>query len=278
LNRVADLHHQTYAQKQNERKLWQASALSPEEEAILSRARPYDERNAGYVIWLRTHYGPGSDDVFEAVMDSASGELPPLENVRGGDFPEAAYSFSNAARYDYGDDWQRVFGRMPQLLGTPSSDYEEKRSLALAQGQKWERRDKKQILRDGGDWPEDAWSLGDMYNRYHLESQVGVIFVLDKETLGPMDGAGEEAGQAPSRRLLAAWYDAYGKTVRWRRMTAREAAWETSVMVGEKDDMSVWTQAEIGEDYDWDGPDGPPAIEDDEEGLGSEEDEEDDSD
>jgi hypothetical protein len=105
---------------------------------------------------------------------------------------------------------------------------------------------------------------GDLYNYYHLASKVGIIYVLDKETLGE-DQEGEDVS-SDDRQLLAAWYDPDGKTVRYRRMTGEEVGQHSGVINSASiDDHPIWTLAEIGEDYDWDGPLGPPPIEEDRE-------------
>jgi hypothetical protein len=97
-----------------------------------------------------------------------------------------------------------------------------------------------------------------LFNRYHLASRVGVIYVLDEETLGE-DEDGSEAVSYDDTKVLVVWYDAHGKTVRWRRRSAVELAQEMALInTASIDDHPVWTEAEIGEDYDWDGPLGPP--------------------
>lgn len=99
--------------------------------------------------------------------------------------PGFDYLFSDAARYDYGDASQLVFGRMPQLLEHAGpGDYEARRAITLTEGQEWDRGDKERVEEDGGEWPEDAMDLGVLYNYNHLASKVGIIYILDKETPG----------------------------------------------------------------------------------------------
>ncbi|KAK3934137.1 hypothetical protein QBC46DRAFT_454406 [Diplogelasinospora grovesii] len=247
---------QAYAQQVTDRNVRIAERLPQAEQDILVLARPYNERNTADVVWLRTYYGPGSDDAFAAILEACKGHLP----LVGMGAPGFDYLFSDAARYDYGDAWQRVFGRMPQLLEYAGpGDYEAKRATTLAEGQEWERGDKERVEEDGGEWPEDAMYLGVLYNYYHLASKVGIIYVLDKETLGE-DEEGEDVSH-DDRQLLAAWYDPDGKTVRWQRMSGDEVCEHMAVINSASiDDHPIWTEAEIGEDYDWDGPLGPPSI------------------
>ncbi len=234
-----------------------AERLPQAHQDILAFARPYNERNAGDAVWLRTYYGPSSDDTLAAILEACRGNLP-LDRMGA---PSFDFLFSDASRYNYGDTWQRVFDRMPQLLEpTMPGDYQAQRATALAEAQEWESEDKATIEEEGGEWPEDAMYLGDLYNYYHLAAKVGILYILDEETLG--NGKhGEDIG-CGDRQLLAAWYDPDGKVVRWRRMTGDEVCVHTAVINSASiDDHPIWTRAEIGDDYDWDGPLGPPSIE-----------------
>ena len=58
------------------------------------------------------------------------------------------------------------------------------------------------------------------------------------------------------RELLAVWYDPYGKTVRWRQDSVLELSQNMALVNSASiDDHTVWTEAEIGEDYDWESDD-----------------------
>jgi hypothetical protein len=74
---------------------------------------------------------------------------------------------------------------------------------------------------------------------------VCVIYVLDEEALGE-----ELEVLYGDRELLVDWYDAFEKTVRyrWRSVVdiSQEMALINMVLI---DNYPVWTQAEIGEDY-----------------------------
>ena len=239
---------QVYTQQVMDRRVFWSGSLSQAEQDILALARPYEERNLGEFRLLRTYYGPGSDDAFEAVVK--------ICEVYGGIRPECV--FSDAARYGYGEDWQRLFGRMPQLLECDDG-YEEERAAKFAEAQEKEGEDGCEY-----DGSLGELSLGDLFNRYHLASQVGVLYVLDEETLGE-DEDGSEVSH-DDREILVVWYDAYGKTVRWRRGRADNISNEMALInTASIDDHPVWTEAEIGEDYDWDGPLGPRSTEEGEE-------------
>jgi hypothetical protein len=232
-----------------DRRVYSAGQLSQAEQDLLTLARPYsNERNPGGILLLRTYYGPGSDAAFEGIMQTCRAYAGISEQC----------VLSDAARYGYGDDWQRVFGRMPQLLECGAS-YEEERAaeFARAQGEESDLEEEEAL----GGWSRDELSLGELFNRYHLASKVGVIYVLDEETLGD-DGNGLEGVSCDDREVLVVWYDAHGKTVRWRRRSAVELAQEMALInTASIDDHPVWTEANIGEDYDWGRPLGPSLTE-----------------
>ncbi len=191
---------------------------------------------------LRTYYGPGSDDAFEAVVRicNESGE------------PYHQRFLSDAARYSYGEDWQRLFSLMPQLLEpNPRYDYEEERAAAFAEAQEAEGYDPEAL---------GELLLSDRFNHYHLASKVGILYVMDEETL-----CEDEDGSAVShedREILTVWYDAYGKTVRWRRDRADYVGDHMALLqTASIEDHAVWMEAEVGEDYEWDGPFGPRSTE-----------------
>ncbi|AEO67624.1 9d292cb1-dc2c-478e-9732-1b4dbd51ef8b [Thermothielavioides terrestris] len=246
---------QVYTQRVAARGVFSAGSLSPAEQDILALARPYNERNRGEVCLLRTYYGAGSDAVFDAVVQTC--------RAFGGVGPECV--FSDAARYNYGEDWRRVFGLMPQLLEC-HDDYEAECAAEFARAQESDEEDE-----ELGGWSRDDFTLAELFNHYHLASKVGVIYILDEETLGDdrEDDDDEKDGSAGSysqRELLVVWYDAQGKTVRWRRRDAVSISQEMAVInTAAIDDHPVRTEAEIGEDYDWDGPLGLSSMEEDEE-------------
>lgn len=238
---------QVYTQQAVARRVFSAGGLPQADQDILAIARPYNERRLYEVRLLRTYYGAGSDEVFDAVVQTCQ--------AYAGIGPESV--FSDAARYNYGEDWWRVFGRMPQVLECHAG-YEAERAAEFARAQEESDEEDEEL----GGWSRDDFSLAELFNDYHLASKAGVIYVLDEETLGEDD---EEDGSAVSygqRELLVVWYDAQGKMVRWRRRGAVDISQEMALInTASIDDHSVWTEAEIGEDYDWDGPLGPSSTE-----------------
>lgn len=235
------LYLQVYTQQVEDRRVLRSGSLSQAEQDILALARPYVERNFNEeYLFLRTYYSPGSDDAFEAVVR--------ICNESGAPYHQRF--LSDAARYSYGEDWQRLFSLMPQLL-EPNPCYEEERAAAFAEAQEAEGYDPEAL---------DELLLSERFNHYHLAPQVGVLYVMDEETLGE-----DEDGLAVShedRKILTVWYDADGKTVRWRRDRVDYVADHMALLqTASIDDHTVWTEAEVGEDYDWDGPFGPRSTE-----------------
>lgn len=243
---------QVYTQQVMDRRVYSAGTLPQTEQDILAHARPYSERNLGASLLLRTYYGPGSDVASTAIVQ--------ICRAYAGIGPECI--LDDAARYGYGEDWQRIFSRIPQLLEVEDG-YDEERAAEFAKAQEDSDPEDEEL----GGWSKDDLSLGELFNRYHLASRVGVIYVLDEEALGEHDDGSSVSDD--DRELLVVWYDAHGKTVRWRRRSAVDLAQEMALIcTASIDDHPVWTEAEIGEDYDWDGPLGPPSTEEDGESEG----------
>lgn len=242
---------QAYARQVRSRGCFRVDDLPQADQDVLALARPRNERNPGDSICLRTYYGPGSDDALAAILAIFNGDFP----VGGMGLPGHDCLFSDV-RYAYGDAWQRIFGRMPQLLEYASPDvYEAARADALQTCQGRERRDKERVEEEGGEWPRDAMYIGDVYNYYHIASKIRLMYVLDEVTL-----SGEKRPE--DRRILAVWHDPDGRIVRSCRVSADEVDSETAVLnSGSISDMPTWMDAEIGDDYNWDGILGPPPIE-----------------
>lgn len=101
---VLTCHTQVYTQQLKDRGLRTAANLSQQEQDILKRARPDEERrNFESRIMLQTYYGPGSEEAMASILEDPVFEVS-IEVI------------ANASRYNFGRDWQRVFHRIPQLL------------------------------------------------------------------------------------------------------------------------------------------------------------------
>ncbi|KAL4972145.1 hypothetical protein BDW66DRAFT_163118 [Aspergillus desertorum] len=84
-----------------------ASRLLPEERQLLDRVRQPTERftHSHLVSWLRTAYEPSSEPAFSALATA-------LETK----FGDRDMLLDDPILYNFGDDWQRIFLRAPQLL------------------------------------------------------------------------------------------------------------------------------------------------------------------
>ncbi|OAA41491.1 hypothetical protein BBO_05477 [Beauveria brongniartii RCEF 3172] len=241
---------QNYQNQLSQRRVRSSADLEEAERALLARVLLPSERRATGP-WLRTYYGSGSDHVLQAMLSGNQDLQSQVERAGG--------IISDAQRYDYGEAWQRIFTRIPQLLDNKRrvNSYDGELAAELTKAQKWEREDRKDVEEEGGDYEEDGMYWGDLYGQWHLAAQVAVMYVLDEETLGT-----SEQGSSSDGKILVAWYDAYGKTVRWRRMAVAEVLEVHGLLsVGSYDDHPVWTKAEIGSAYDRESESLPPTPE-----------------
>lgn len=211
------------------------------------------ERKNVDMIWLRTCYGEGTDATFSAFIRARPDEETEL------------FVFQDPARYNYGggDGWRRIFTRLPQILDPyriAPEKYETKKKEALDQCIEAERQDIADVEDQDGDPEEDGTYWMELYSAYHYKSKVGMILVADEETLRVENPA--------SAKVLAVWFDEMGRVVRYTRLTAQET-WNVEglemTMGGALAEHAEWTLAEAGEDYDWNGPLGPPFNSDDDE-------------
>lgn len=199
------------------------------------------------MIWLRTYYDAGSDQAFAAFMGARPDETE-------------LYVFQDPVRYNYGggDGWRHIFTRLPQILEPDRrspEDYGARKQKALNGCIEAERQDVQEVEDQGGDPEEDGTYWAELYSDYHYKAKVGMVLVADEETM-------RVAIEDPkSATVLAVWFDEMGRVIRHTRMTAQET-WNVEglemTMGGALREHGEWTRAEPGEDYDWDGPLGPP--------------------
>lgn len=226
-----------------ERNVRTTASLPEADQLLLAQVRTPRERQAGGLTWLRTYYGPDSDAAFASLL-AARPDPPELP------------MFQDADRYDYGIEWWRVFTRMPEML-EPYRRTPEQHSIAnseaLHQCVQAEQEERQAVEEEGADWDEDGPCWTDLYSAYHYKAQVGLIFVADEETLHAVPPA--------EGKVLGVWYDVMGRAVRSTRLTAQET-WAVEGleenMAGAIVEHDEWKRADIGVEYDWDGPLGPP--------------------
>lgn len=120
------------------------------------------------------------------------------------------------ARYDFGDKWQRVFSRIPQVMGSELSleAYEKRKSEAFEAARVFDEVNGfhesavTDLDSDGSDWSEE-------YSDYHWASVIGYLWVADKEALS-------------SKKVLLVWYDDCVHAEYWQKIyrTSRSLAFD----------------------------------------------------
>ncbi|ROV93399.1 hypothetical protein VMCG_08395 [Cytospora schulzeri] len=240
-----------YTKRIKDQGLRKFTDLPQADQDLLSRLRKPEELQCVDTIWLRTCYDDGSDAAFSAFMK----EHGPSES----DYPV----FEDACRYNYGggDGWRRIFTRLPQFLSPHDmspEEYEAEKQKALEECFEDEQQDIEEVKEQGGVQEEDGTYWGQLYSLWHYTTQVGMIFVIDEKTL-------RVAAEDPrSAKVLAVWFDEMGRVVRQKRMSEHET-WcveglKTGLGEGAFMESGMWVTAKPGEDYDWEGPLGPPAL------------------
>ncbi|KAL2823039.1 hypothetical protein BJX63DRAFT_3980 [Aspergillus granulosus] len=226
---------QRYRELQVQRGVY-ASRLAPEERQLLDRVRQPTERftHGHLVSWIRTAYEPLTEPAFSAIASA-------LETK----FGDQDMLLNNPHLYHFGDDWQRIFLRAPQLLQVIQSAAEYRENLEEALHPESES--------DVSDIDDDRGSEYEFdYTPYHWAMVVGRIHIVDRITLG---AEGPNAG-----KVLIVFYDACGRVVRSYRETVDIAADITAVDNALLDENPCWGNGEIGPEYRWGGPLGPPYV------------------
>ena len=170
------------------------------------------------------------------------------------DTSEGTLVLDDATLYDYGpDNWQRIFNRIPELIHDPfdPESYDREKGEFLAKALEAEAAENAELEEQGYTKSEDSTHWSDRYSHVQYLSALGAIWVADEEAL---------CAQPPeSRKLLIAWFDECGRVVRWNRMRSRDIGSLIGLMSEKCDgEDDMWKDAEVGEDYDWDGVCGPP--------------------
>ena len=177
------------------------------------------ERNLGIdssdmYIWLRTCYAPGTDDLHREMLAS----LPmDVDGVTDGLGDECL--LSDQTLYDFGDDWTRIFRRIPGIVkGTLKDDWLNRRTALVRQ------------FRENPDERDLSY--------VHYGFAKTFLFVEDAEAFR-------------TGSLLVVWLDDCGRVVRQGRIPADEAHDITALMTkGAVDDCcQAWIEGEIGEAY-----------------------------
>jgi hypothetical protein len=228
------------------------SALPSADQALLASVRPFHEREVSQHIWLRTCYrdrdGNSTDAAHEALLEGSYIQ----ENMHN--HGDGTLILDDATLYDYGPGgWQRIFNRIPELIHDPydPESYDRRKAEALEEALESEAAEDEELEEGGYTKSEDGMHWSDHYEYLQYLSARGAIWIADEEAL---------CVQPPKKRkLLIAWFDECGRVVRWNRMRSRHIFDIIGLFFERCDNEdSVWKNAEVGEDYDWDGVCGPP--------------------
>lgn len=203
-------------------------------------ASPYSFQTLGNrcwgIIWLRTCYDEGTDGAHQKLVDELNWEmaLDVEENI-----------LDDAALYDYGDDWRRIFEVIPErLFGNTLDDLDgmptpEERDRLIREAQR-------NVNIDDIEDEAELHALKQATTKLHAAAIENYLLVEDKVAL--------DIG-----KLLIVFFDDFGRTVRQSRILPEDCdgiagAWADCFI----DEMAEFEEGDIGPDYLPGGPSGPP--------------------
>ncbi|KAJ6035817.1 hypothetical protein N7540_000096 [Penicillium herquei] len=220
-----------------------ASSLSlpQHSQELLNRVRLPAERSIPETLWLRTCYEPSTEDSWTEIQKYLAHKFwdePPI--------------FNDPSLYNYGSNWEKVFLRAPQLLYNDqlNEEFDEYVDEALQEGIESESCDAQHAEENGYDPVEDELPWTCFYSEYLWRLIAGRIHVIDKKTLAKK---GRNAG-----KVLVIWFDHCGRAIRYSRQELDAAGSIAGGMDYYLKDHGCWTNADIGESYEWGAPLGPP--------------------
>lgn len=185
------------------------------------------------IIWLRTCYDEGSDEAHQGLLDELNEELALEvdENI-----------LDDATLYNYGDDWRRIFEVIPErLFGETLQDIDRRPTPEEHEAPIRDAQSHLDI-----DQVADIDALKQATVRFHAEAVNSYLFVADKIALD-------------TGKVLIVFFDDSGRTVRQSRVLPEHCdgiagAWFDLLV----EEMSEFTEGDIGPDYLPGGPCGPP--------------------
>jgi hypothetical protein len=186
------------------------------------------------VIWLRTCYDEGTDEAHQKLLNVLNEELALEleENI-----------LDDAALYDYGDDWRRIFEVVPERL-LEESLRDNHNSQTASEERQAPMREMLRNLDIDEVTTANAWEIEIV--RLHLQAARNYLYVSDKVAL--------DTGE-----VLVVFFDDCGRTVRQSRVQPEfcqevAGAWFDGCI----DEYDAFTEADIGPDYLTGGSCGPP--------------------
>ncbi|KAJ5928250.1 hypothetical protein N7466_007206 [Penicillium verhagenii] len=216
--------------------------LPPHSQDLLDRIRLPTERNLkGDTCWLRTYYDPSSEVSWAQIQNYIDSMIV---------IPPKVYNDSSL--YNFGSNWEKIFLRAPQLLDSDDlfEEYEEYIQEALEGRIERESGDAQRAEEDGYDPVEDENPWICFFAQYLFRLVRGRIYIVDETSFAT---EGPDAGT-----VLVVWYDECGREIRYYREEAMQAAEMANVDLCYINEHACWTNAEIGESYEWGAPLGPP--------------------
>ncbi|KAI6914785.1 hypothetical protein KC318_g459 [Hortaea werneckii] len=188
------------------------------------------------IIWLRTCYDEGSDEAHQGLLRKLNEEmaLDVEQNI-----------LDDAALYNYGDDWRRIFEVMPERLFQEVLEEDlDETNVQCIEDRK--ARIRKEQRNPDIDAATNADALKEATSKLHFWAIENYLFVADKVAL--------DTGKA-----LLVFFDDCGRTVRQSRIRPEygepfAGGWFDGLL----EEMDEFTEADIGPDYLPGGSCGPP--------------------
>lgn len=194
-------------------------------------------------VWLRTDYSPDSDDQHEELMSKFD-----VEDAVG----SRHNLLNDADLYDFGNEWQKVFSVLPELLDPTNNMLDTDWVNQMKEdvmNEKFPPQIEQLIATIRRNLPQERVEE-EIFNIVHSPVQkahvVNYLVIEDKQAL--------ESGE-----MLVVFVDDVGQVVRKNRMDG----WEVDSLGGmwmqcAYDDVEIWMEGEVGVDYVVGGARGPP--------------------
>ena len=228
-----------------------SSPLNPLQLDFLQSWRTPSQRDLAITpdqtVWLRTCYAPGSDTQHETLISDVDMDTACEDRL-----------LDNASLYSFSGNWIQVLQILPELVICASEAKWKTQQERLRKAKGKVEMMRRLISGDGAGQDVDR-SLVEMLERWRstIPPSSGpdamVLQVLEVEVQRSCVThyiIVEDKAALEGEGVLIVWLDPCGRTVRWKRMDAREVeqiagAW-ANVSWG---DMAEWTDSEVGREY-----------------------------
>jgi hypothetical protein len=202
--------------------------------AIIEQARTFDERKVASILvggslacprpWLRTWYGEGNNPL-EVLDDEDIGFSTGFnDSIRD-------LVLDEETKYNYDDDWRQILYLLPEILYTIGGT-QDPQSLREA------KQEAKEELEPELENEDDEEAQAEIRETIHRMWVTGIIWVQDEYT-------------AESGKVLLAWLDEFGRSVRCTRIEYENVSEWTGMFMEHRDaEIEWWYYAEVGEAYE----------------------------